>query len=603
MGELFLERYEAEREVGQGGMAVVYRGTDRVLHRPVAIKVLHTHLSQKAEARARFAREARVIAKLRHPNVVEVYDFAGEESERAFIVAEFVEGHTLADFLHEHGPVHPEIAACVTATVARALHHAHERGVIHRDVKPENIMVRRDGVLKLMDFGIAHVVDMEHLTVTGAIIGSPAHMSPEQVDGRALDARTDVFSLGTLFFLMASGRYPFVSDTASGLLKSIVEARVPDIRAVCPTFPDELHAVLKRMMARNPDDRYQTAAEAAIALDEAVAAVGLAGGDGEVARFFADPEGRTAEARALVTAARLERAKERLRRGKPAAAIRELNVAIANSPGDEEAVRWLARTRRSARRREVSRSVLVAAGGLAAVAVVAVLAIRLLPDTGETAEEVPSAAVPAPAVEPRAAAAPVQIEPGQAAPAPAGEAAVPRPRLPPETVPAGRPAKPPRVAAVAAPVPAGNGPPLVAVVIQANPPAVRITLDGRVAGEGTTGELRLPPGRHVVRLTHPSCAACQDAEYGFTIDPANPPVGPLRYSIGYRDASLTVSGPAGALVAVNGVARGRTNERLAIPMTGPQPLVATVSVQAEGRPPRTSRVTLEAGKQSILELP
>jgi serine/threonine-protein kinase len=111
MGELFLDRYEAEHEVGQGGMAIVYRGIDRVLHRPVAIKVLHRHLSQKAEARARFAREARVIAKLRHPNVVEIYDFAGEDSERAFIVAEFVDGETLSAFLDAHGPILPELAA------------------------------------------------------------------------------------------------------------------------------------------------------------------------------------------------------------------------------------------------------------------------------------------------------------------------------------------------------------------------------------------------------------------------------------------------------------------------------------------------------------
>ena len=193
MGEVFLGRYEVEREAGQGGMAVVHRGIDHVLGRPVAIKVLHPHLLQQKEARERFAREARVIAMLRHPGIVEVYDYSGAESDRAFIVTEFVDGESLEAFFSRVGAFPPEVAALVTAAAGDALAHAHERGVIHRDVKPENLMVRRDGVLKLMDFGIAHVVDMEHLTMTGTVLGSPAHMSPEQVDGRALDARTDVF--------------------------------------------------------------------------------------------------------------------------------------------------------------------------------------------------------------------------------------------------------------------------------------------------------------------------------------------------------------------------------------------------------------------------
>ena len=606
MGEVFLDRYEAEREVGQGGMAVVYRGTDRVLHRPVAIKVLHPHLSQKAEARARFAREARVIAKLRHPNVVEVYDFAGEDSDRAFIVTEFVEGVSLGEFLKEHGPIQPEVAALVTAGIARALHHAHERGVIHRDVKPENIMVRRDGVLKLMDFGIAHVVDMEHLTVTGAILGSPAHMSPEQVDGRALDARTDVFSLGTLFYLMATCRYPFTADTASGLLRSIVEARVPDVRTFCPAFSDDLHRVLKKMMARDVADRYQTAAEVADALDRELAGLGLSTDSGEVGRFFRDPAARTAEVRKVVAAARMERAKEFLKKGRAALAIRELNVVLADAPDDEEARKWLARTRKAARRKAISRTTLLVGAGIAALVAVGVAAWQWIA-TADATDETPAESLHAGPPEPEATAPgetalsgvgpPSAVPPGEGDSAPVASRGATRPA----TGPGGQNGRGKGVKVSGGGAATAPGPVLVPLRIQADPPAALIFLDDRPAAAGSV-EVSLAPGRHHVRLAHPNCPGCVEREFSFPIDAAHPPTTPLRFSIGYRDATLTVPGPAGAQVVVGGVLRGRTNEPFPVPMRQPE-AVEKVMVQVEGLPPRTARVTLKAGETQILTLP
>ncbi len=606
MGEVFLDRYEAEREVGQGGMAVVYRGTDRVLHRPVAIKVLHAHLSQKAEARARFAREARVIAKLRHPNVVEVYDFAGEDSDRAFLVAEFVEWVSLGEFLKEHGPMQPEIAALVVAAIARALHHAHERGVIHRDVKPENIMVRRDGVLKLMDFGIAHVVDMEHLTVTGAILGSPAHMSPEQVDGRALDARTDVFSLGTLFYLMATGRYPFTADTASGLLRSIVEARVPDIRAFCPAFSDDLHAVLKKMMARDVADRYQTAAEVAEALDGELAGLGLPHDAGEAGRFFRDPVACTAEFRKGVAAARMERAKDFLKKGRPALAIRELNVVLADTPDDEEARKWLARTRRTARRRAISRTTLGVGAAMLAVVAIGFAAWQWIATADQDDATSIEGVAPVPSgsqVPPSDEAPPPATTAVSGAPAGEGEPSSLASRGSARTASGpvaqnGRGKNFKLSGGVGVPAP---GPVLVPVHIQADPPAALIFLDDLPASARAV-DVSLAPGRHRVRLAHPNCPGCVEREFTFPIDAAHPPTTPLRFSIGYRDATLTVPGPAGAQVVVGGVLRGRTNEPFPVPMRQPE-AVEKVLVQAEGQPPRTARVTLKAGETQILTLP
>jgi serine/threonine-protein kinase len=186
-------------------MAVVYKATDTSLQREVAVKVLHPHLASHDEARRRFEREAQAVAKLRHENILEIFDYSGKESSESYIVTEFIRGRTLKGFMTEHTLGYPEIAAMITAEVCRALSHAHALGVLHRDVKPENIMIRDDGVLKLTDFGIAQIVDAQRMTVTGQLLGSPAYMSPEHVEGKPLDFRTDVFSVGILLYQLSTG--------------------------------------------------------------------------------------------------------------------------------------------------------------------------------------------------------------------------------------------------------------------------------------------------------------------------------------------------------------------------------------------------------------
>src|SRR4051812_35278551 len=161
-----LDKYEILEEVGQGGMSIVYKGMDTSLHREVAVKVLHPHLASHDEARKRFEREARAVAKLRHENILEIFDYSGKDSQDSYIVTEFIRGRTLKDFATEHPPAFPEIGAMIVADICRALAHAHAGGVLHRDVKPENIMIRDDGVLKLMDFGIAQILDAQRMTVT-----------------------------------------------------------------------------------------------------------------------------------------------------------------------------------------------------------------------------------------------------------------------------------------------------------------------------------------------------------------------------------------------------------------------------------------------------
>jgi serine/threonine protein kinase len=172
-------RYRVIEEVGQGGMAVVYKAHDETLKREVAVKVLHAHLLAETESKTRLEREAQAVAKLHHDNIVQIFDYSGDGSSASYIVTEFIEGQTLKQFMSSRRPPPPEVAALIASEVGGALLHAHSFGIIHRDVKPENVMVRKDGLLKLMDFGVAQIMDLERMTVTGQLLGSPAYIAPE----------------------------------------------------------------------------------------------------------------------------------------------------------------------------------------------------------------------------------------------------------------------------------------------------------------------------------------------------------------------------------------------------------------------------------------
>src|SRR5215213_9353202 len=176
-------RYRVLEEVGQGGMAVVYRAHDESLKREVAVKVLHSHLLAEVESKTRLEREAQAVAKLHHDNIVQIFDYSGIDSAASYIVTEFIDGQTLKQFMANRKPPPPEVAALVSIEIASALVHAHSLGIIHRDVKPDNVMVRKDGILKLMDFGVAQIMDLERMTVTGQLLGSPAYMAPEILEG------------------------------------------------------------------------------------------------------------------------------------------------------------------------------------------------------------------------------------------------------------------------------------------------------------------------------------------------------------------------------------------------------------------------------------
>src|SRR5512146_289266 len=226
-------------------MAVVYRGRDSALDREVAVKLLHPHLATAKESRARFSREARAVARLAHPGIVEIYDYAGEGTPESYLVTEFVRGRTLRAFSQEVGFGYPEVGMLVGRALADALVHAHGAGVIHRDLKPENVLVKvgEAPAVKLADFGIARILASdERMTMTGALVGSPNHMAPESIEGRAAAPSSDVFSLATILYWLATGKMPFEAPNPTATLRRVIEGDCADPREVCPAVSDALGA-------------------------------------------------------------------------------------------------------------------------------------------------------------------------------------------------------------------------------------------------------------------------------------------------------------------------------------------------------------------------
>lgn len=300
-------RYRLREQLGQGGMATVYLAVDQRLDRPVAIKVLHRHLVNDDEHCTRFRREAESVAGLDHTGLVEVYDLLEQPGEFLAIVMEYVEGPSLEQLLDDSPPLVPELAAELLIPVLRALHHTHRQGIVHRDLKPANILVGNTARPRLTDFGIAHVVDAQTLTETGDVLGSPAFMSPEGVSDRPIDRRTDLFSIGSMLYLMVTGRPAFSGKAPSTIMRNIARGdrqRADFVReAVGRRFAD----ILERFLHADPDERPQTGAAAARVLEQFVAD-SLGGDRPDLGAWVDDPAGYPERLRAEVATALYERA-------------------------------------------------------------------------------------------------------------------------------------------------------------------------------------------------------------------------------------------------------------------------------------------------------
>jgi hypothetical protein len=269
IGQTIGERYEVQELLGQGGMSAVYKANDPNLRRVVAVKIIHPHLSSDAQFVRRFEEEAAAVAQLRHPNLIQVFDFNHDE-ETYFIVFEFVPGETVQARLKRmktaERPMEMAEAVDIVAQAADGLQYAHKKGLIHRDIKPANIMLNVTGDPIIMDFGIAKIMGGTQHTATGAVLGTARYMSPEQIKGERIDPRTDIYSLGVTLFEMLGGRPPFEADSAMTLMMMHITDPVPDLGVLRSDVSPELVAVVNKSLAKDSGNRYQTAAEFASAL-------------------------------------------------------------------------------------------------------------------------------------------------------------------------------------------------------------------------------------------------------------------------------------------------------------------------------------------------
>jgi len=260
VGEVLAGRYEIEELVGAGGMSSVYRAHDRLLDRKVALKVMHQHYGDDPEYVERFRREARSVASLSHPNVVTVID-RGEHGSRQFIVFEYVDGENLKQLIERRGPAPVELALELAIQIGSALSFAHQHGLVHRDVKPQNVLLNGDGRAKVTDFGIARSLEIQHgMTQTGTVLGTSDYIAPEQAQGQSVGQQTDVYALGVVLYEMLTAEVPFPAESFVAVAMRHINEPPPPIRDRRPDVPPRVEAAVHRAMAKKPADRFPTMA-------------------------------------------------------------------------------------------------------------------------------------------------------------------------------------------------------------------------------------------------------------------------------------------------------------------------------------------------------
>jgi serine/threonine-protein kinase len=382
-------------ELGHGGMATVYRAHDKRLGRDVAIKVLHPHLRESREIAHRFEAEAKAVAKLRHRNIVEVFDVSSIEEDEQYLVVEFVRGQTLRKLLQKTGALPPEVAAALAVELLGALAHAHGAGVVHRDVKPENVLLehrtgesstatptpipgasgvspspssgsasRRTPIdsnrgerigVKLTDFGIAKLLDAQGVTSTGQVLGSPAHMAPEQIEGGEVDGRADVFGMGVLLYECMVGHLPFEGNNPAQVLRRVLDGIYPSAERERPSVGKIYSQILDRALARQADDRFADAEQMREALSAELLRLGVAAPRTELESYFDDPEGWTAEHDKRLIGKLCALGGDSRKHGDAVAAAADYNRALAYAPNDPQLLRIVASMHRAEARMRLLR--------------------------------------------------------------------------------------------------------------------------------------------------------------------------------------------------------------------------------------------------------
>jgi eukaryotic-like serine/threonine-protein kinase len=382
-----LAKYEVVEEIGHGGMATVYRARDRRLGREVAVKVIHPHLRDSREVVSRFNTEARAVAKLRHPNIVEVFDVSEEGESEQYLVAELLRGTTLRKLLQQHGAMPPEVAAAFALDLLAAIAHANDSGVVHRDIKPENVLVEyrptRDAavetpasggdkvIVKLTDFGIAKLLDAQGVTSTGQVLGSPAHMAPEQIEGGDVDARADVFGMGVLLYECMVGHLPFEGNNPAQVLRRVLDGAYPSAQAERPIVGGRWSALLDKALAHAAADRFADASAMREAVLVELGRLGVTAPASELSAWLDDTEAYATEHtrkmidRLVALGAAARKAHD------PIGAAGDYNRALAHAPDDPQLLRIVAgmnqaeAASRLARRAGMALLLMVGLGGAA----------------------------------------------------------------------------------------------------------------------------------------------------------------------------------------------------------------------------------------------
>lgn len=597
-------RYQVETELGRGGMSVVYRARDPALERPVAVKVLHPHLADREESRTRFTREAKAVARLQHPSIVEVYDYSPADSEQAYIVTEFIDGPTLRQLVDAHPIRHAEVAALLMIPVLQALGHAHAAGVVHRDVKPENVMLRPDGTPVLMDFGIAQMVDQDTLTATGTMLGSPAHMAPEVVEGEEISARSDLFSIGTVLYWLVCGVLPFVGPNPAALFRRIAEGRYDPVLTRRPQAGRAIARLIERCMARRPEDRPASADEVITGLREILTEGGLGEPMAELREFLKDPEGFQEQLTWRLVPAYLALAEKAWAKKQSARALDFLDRVLSLDEREETARALLRRIERGQRHGRAAR-VLVAAvvlGGLAGGIFLLIsrfwtsgvdLGVGLLQPPPET----PTSSLPPKSPDagvPRSVDAQV-VDAGPLDAAP--PSAPPRDASPLDARVVGRPVRPP-VGPTARPDAAVPAPRTLALKVR-GPQRAEVYLEGTRQGYlyevQVAGGLQLTTGRtYVVGFKNPGC---EDKEHRINVTPDQVRIPDLPFTCDWKQAYLKVDSNIDAMVLRgDGKYLGRTRSPISVPMNGGTAQLAIVVT--DGVTNQTRDLTLNAGQET-----
>jgi serine/threonine-protein kinase len=544
-----LAKYEVLEELGHGGMATVYRAHDKRLGRDVAVKVIHPHLRDSGEIARRFSIEAQAVAKLRHPNIVEVYDVSAEGEDEQYLVVELLQGCTLRKILQLHGALPPEVAGAIGVELLGALAHAHSHGVVHRDIKPENVMIEHRPppvhppspiecgapqpspaeqpgdrvVVKLTDFGIAKLLDAQGMTSTGQVLGSPAHMAPEQIEGEDVDARADIFGLGVLLYECMVGHLPFEGNNPAQVLRRVLDGDYPSAERERPPVGKSWSQILDKALARTPDERYSDANEMRQVLLTELRRLDVVSPRAELEAYCDAPDPFTEQHGKRMIALLCARALAARKRGHAMVAAADYNRALAYSPHDPALLRIVSSLHGAdVRRRLFSRVAPLAAGGvvLGALAFGASRELRSTSvDPRRIVQKEPVAPTPPPASPPPTTGA-------------TPETAVPTARANRSPAPALQNAKPPSPKVVSREIKFSEVFPVK---------IVRVAVDGREARTQLSKDetLTIDPKAHVLTFS------CQD-DY---CEPSRVPIesgdlspAPLSVHLSLKKATLIVNG-------------------------------------------------------------